>query len=308
MNLNERIKQLQEEEDQRIADQRKQLVLRQQEEQLRLQKDAELRNAAQKQEEEARVKFFGILDNLKVRQKLEDVKHQVWQDQGNIVEDRSDSIRSIKLLFDFKTQIPEEEIKKWRDRKGERYTYTGLGGNENTGTCYPQRESTRVKTWHDVKKPSYLEVGVDTNPVHFEVSCPIDNNMYVYETRSFPATLYVIDTDVDLFKLDLQSLKELRDKAARLGGGLESMNRDVRYKDRSGRDFYKQAPDSKYGRGPHDPSYHYSLDSTFKVWGGVKLGLTSEIDEGLIAEFLEFNLALSSAMRIAQHKLPLQLK
>lgn len=307
-NWQEKIRQIQEEERRRIlAQEEKARIARQaqQEAQLKAAKDAELRA---REENERKANFFEILDKLKVKQSLEDIRRQVWQGHGSVVESKSDSVRLIRLLFDFETQIPEVETKKWTERKEESYTYVDQGGSSRRGTFFPRRESTRVKTWYVVKKPSYLEVGVDTNSVRFEVYRLISNNMYSPETRSFPATLYVIDTEVDLFELDLQSFNELRHKAVRLGSGLRSMNRDIRYKDRSGRDFYKEVHHSKGGASFHDPSYSYSLDSTFTAWRGVKLGLTPEVDEGLVAEFLQYGLALSSARRIEQRKPPSELK
>lgn len=63
-NLQERIRQLQEEERQRVANQQAQATLKQHQEALELQKEELLRNSAKRQEAEKRLKFFEILNTL----------------------------------------------------------------------------------------------------------------------------------------------------------------------------------------------------------------------------------------------------
>lgn len=276
VNLNERIRQLQEEEKQRIANQQARVILKQQVEQLKLQKDAELRNAARKQEDERKLKLFGILDNLQVRQKLEEVKRQVWQSQGVISEEQPDltryggsTSRVIRLGIDVKTRIPELETK----------IYSVAVNEGERGTIYDTRFSTRVYKWHDVLKPSYLGVGMDI--------------------EKSSTTLYVTDTEVDLLSGKVGS-HNLRGKAESLGVSLDSTYRSVSYMERSGKQFNRKTHDSQ--------SYSYSLDKSFQV-GEVELKIKNpEVSTGLMGEFLEHFLALSYVLRQAQGKLPLQLK
>ena len=291
-NLNEIIRQLQEEEKQRDADQQAQTTLKQQQDALKLKNEELLRNSTKGHEDEKRLIFFEILNSLQIKQKLEEVKYQIWQGQGDIAEFMSDLRRAIRLSYDFPTKIPEFETK-------ERYEYRPVQAASRDGGSYSSselylNEETKVRELHQVVKPSYLEVGVGINPW--------DSWLW-----GVPF-LRILDTEVNLHDTDYRdSFWSLSQRIESAGGRLDSVNEREHYKDRSREIFNRKPRRGKSRAFFSSTGYGYSLDSSFNV-NGIKLILTDSINKDLIKEFLDFGLAVSSAKRIAQNKLPLQLK
>lgn len=291
-NWQEKMREIEEAERQRVANQQAQITLKQQQETLELQKKELLRNSAKRQEDEKRLKFFEILNILQVKQKLEEVKHQVWQGQGDIAEFMSDFRRAIRLSYDFSTEIPEIETK-------EKYAHRPVqvasrdSGSYSSDELYLKEES-EIRKLHQVVKPSYLEVGVGINTW---------NNW----VQGVPF-LCILDTEVDIGETNYRdSFWSLSQRIKSAGGKLDSINETERYKDRSGKPFNKEPRRNKPMASANDVGHRYSLTSSFNVHG-IKLTLTDSINKDLIKEFLDYGLAASSAKRLALNKLPLQLK
>lgn len=248
------------------------------------------RNEEQRRQREEKSGYVRILDTEDIARKLEDIRRQVWQSQGNVDEDRSDSGRFVRLLFDFKTRIPETETKTWMESFME--SYQTQGGDSAYGPNSRKQSVMSVKQWHDVIRPSYLEVGVNVSDRNWDLKTP---------------ALYVIDTDVDLYSTNMGHTVEMERMATNMGSNINSLQRTIQYKDTSGRDFHKEARKSK-GGVLYRPTYSYRLESSFTTYGGIQLGLTPGLSRDFIKEFLDYNLALSCMLRQKESKLPSQLK
>lgn len=287
-NWQERLREIEEKEQQETVNMRAQAVLRQQQENLRLQKEKELRNVAERQEEKIRLKFDGILQNLHVRQKLEEVNHQVWQDQGFVV----DLNRLVRLSFDYEITIPEIQNEEWDvvvERGSEHTEFFGW----NTYIKTQRISRARVINEYKVIKPSYLEIGISN-----EGSGPLHR------------TLYMLDTEVELNYYEDKVFHELAKKAGetRIGD-----SKKIEYTDIDGNIFNKK-PRLKHGsslldffigRGDHDFSYNL-VNSHYATC--ISIALPSEPDIKAMGDFINYGLALSCSLRISQNKLPSQLK
>lgn len=282
-NWQEKMRQMQEEERHRIlAREEEAKIDRQvrQEAQLKSAKDEELRTRA---ENERKIKIFETLDRLNVRQALEEIKSQVWQNQGTIIEQKTGSNRFVRLSFEFEAAIPETQHKRWNKvvgRHWEKHEYSS--GNYVDETV--EKNESRVVAWHKVIKPSYLEVGIN-----YPSSIISPGRL---------ADLYVLDTDVDLW-------------AVKEGSSVLGV-REIHYTDRKGNRSSKSLPRGESGpsgifwSGPTTYT-SYSLDD-HKIASITSLGLPSDMNEGLTNEFLNSCFAVSSALRKSQGKLPSQLK
>lgn len=290
--LQERIRQLQEEE--RIRGQREATTAAQREQAARvvLQAADQARHDAETQERNRTTFFTGILNEQQVAQRLEEVRRSVWNGHGSVIEQSTDSSRSVKLLVKYRTKIPETYEKSWTSKEKEYYSSVSQGGDRHIQWTYPERYESGVERWHRVVRPSYLEAKVRSS------SISIDG-------KSFPATLYVVDTDVSLCQW-MGSFYALAKKASDMGSHIGQMpySINVPYEDEKGQPFNKRARSSRGRSSFHSPSYFYRLETSFSVGNGVVLGLNSGIDKGLVREFLDYNLALSSMLRQKEGKLP----
>jgi len=282
-NWQERMREIEKAEKQRLEMQENNRIIKQQENQLALEANEKLRIKAEIQEREQKAKFFGIFDRLDVRQSLEDVGDKVWQNQGIVVEEKTDLARTMKLYFEYKTKIPENIRLGWTEKESRGYTSQG-------GTYYSNIEDvwkykTEVAAWHDVIKPSYLEIGV---------ALQRGGNQY-------PAVLYVLDTNVNVV-IPWELAEEA--KLAKVGYISNTFSRDVYCKDKSGRIFRKEPHNDKKGS---NSSKEYSIENKVIVFGAA-FELTPSTSDKLINEFLDNGLASSCAKRKSEGRLPFQLK
>lgn len=287
-NWQEKIREIKEAERQKVANQQKHLSLQQQEEQLRLQKEEELRSAAEKQRVEAREKFFGILDSLQIWQKLEEVKHQVWQDRGTVVKDRTGIEKFMRLSFDYKTTIPEIQKKEWSEVVEHGVEYVE-GAGQHYFNKTERKSKTRVVNQYSVIKPSYLEVGIS------------------YQISEIP-TLYILDTEVELSIWENNAFNDLAKKA---GGTAICKSREIQYTDTDGNIFKKEPhPEDVGGWGwltGHNIDTSYSLTRSHYARCASVI-LSSQSDMKALDNFINYGIALSCWLRIPQSKLPFQLQ
>lgn len=281
-NWQEKMREIEEAERQRLEAQEKSRIVKQQEDQLALRREQELRNRAEIEQNEQKANFFGIFERLGVKQSLEDIRRQVWQNQGAVVEGRTDSARTMRLYFEYKTKIPENVRLGWTEKESRGYTSQG-------GTYYSSIEDvwkykTEVAAWHDVIKPSYLEIGV-----------------MLQSRNQYPAVLYVLDTNVQV-NIPWGLAEEVR--SGKVGYIDNVFNRDVYYKDKSGGIFRKEPHNDKKGS---NSSKEYSIEHKIMVFGAA-FELTPSTSDNLISEFLDIGLASSCAKRKSEGKLPFQLK
>lgn len=300
-NWNERMRQVQEAARQATDHKQAKITLEQHNEKVKLQGAAELRSITERQEEESRLKYFEALDALRVKEMLESIKHEVWQDRGVVSEDSRDvedryrsewpvAEKFVKLSFDYQTTIPEIETKKWDVKVGEGYEHVEFSGG-HTYAIKEERSKTKVVKEYRVVKPSYLEVGVD-----------------VTKTGKY-ATLYILDTEVDLPTEDKTFSDLARKTGVRFVGRL---SRTIKYTDTKGNMFDKQPRPTDYGNGSgwltgRDIHTSHSLANSHTAVG-VEIDLGSEPDIKALKNFVTYGLTLSCFLRKSQNKLPLQLK
>lgn len=287
-NWMEKMREIGEAEKQKVANLQSQVAIKQQQKQLELQKDTELRDIAKRQEEEKKLKLFGVLDSLQVKKILEDIKHQIWQDRGNVIEDKTDENRFIRLSFDYRTITPEIETKEWDvvvGKGSEHVEFFGWGEYNIT----EHRSKTKTVKEYKVIKPSYLEVGVD------------------YQASTMP-TLYILDSEVELSTYDNPTFSDLAKKS---GGVAMGKSREIQYADVDGNIFKKEPrPKDIGGLGwltGRDVNTSYSLAQSHYAHS-VEVILPSEPDIKALENFINYGLALSCSLRTSQGKLPFQLK
>lgn len=270
------------------------LQTRQEEARLKSAKDAELRAKA---ENEKKVKFFETIDKLNVKQTLEDIRREVWQNQGKIIEGSTNSRRFVRLSFEFETAIPEIQHKEWEERVAStRQEHYELGGNLGTSYTTVGMSKSRVAAWHKVIMPSYLEVGINYPSIF---------------SSGHVADLYVVDTDI---RVNNSMFGEF---ASNKKVNLTSSDRIINYIDRKGNRFSKEPRPSGVSernwilQGLMDLDLRtthtsYSLNDHYGT-PVVYFKLFHET-ESMADEFLNHFFAISSFLRKSQGKLPLQLQ
>jgi hypothetical protein len=295
-NWQERMRQIQEEEKRKILAQGVEIRntrQAQQEARLKSARDADIKA---REANEKKAKFLEILDRLKVKQSLEEIKDQVWQNQGKIIEGKTDSNRFARLSYEFETAIPETEHKEWRQRvEITRQEHYEIGGNLSTSYTTVDRSKRRVVAWHKVIMPSYLEVGIN-----------YPSQFYGFDA----ADLYVVDTDISLHNRRFGEFADAR-------FNFTFSTRVINYTDRKGNKFSKEPRprsgsesswilDGLLDRHSRTTYTSYILNDhhTMPV---VNFKLFHET-ESVADEFVNHSLAVSSFLRKSQNKLPLQLQ
>jgi hypothetical protein len=277
-NWQEKMREIEETERQRLEMQENNRIIKQQENQLALEANEKLRKNAEIQSREQGAKFFGIFDRLNVRQSLKDIRNKVWQNQGIVLEEKTDLARTIKLYFEYKTKIPENVRLGWTEKESR--GYTSQGGNYYSSIEDVWKYKTEIAAWHDAIKPSYLEIGVA-----------------LQSRNQYPAVLYVLDTNVQV-DIPWSLAEEVRSNKA--GYICNTFNRDVYYKDKSGGIFHKEPHNDKKHS---NSSKEYSIEHKIMIFGAA-FELTPSTSDKLISEFLDIGLASSCAKRKSEGKLP----
>lgn len=284
-NWQEKMREIEAAERQGLGAQEKSRIVKQQEYLVALRREKELGNRAEIEKNEQKANFFGIFERLGLRQSLEDIRRQVWQNQGAVVEGKTDLARTMRLYFEYKTKIPENVRLGWTEKESR--GHTSKGGTYWSSIEDVWKYKTEVAAWHDVIKPSYLEIGIDVAGLESK--------------WSFPAILYVLDTNVHV-EVSWNLTQEVR--TGKVGSINNSFNRDVYYKNRSGGIFHKEPHNDKKGS---NSSKEYSIEHKVMVFGAA-FQLTSSTRDKLISEFLDISLASSCVKRKSEGKLPFQLK
>lgn len=284
-NWQEKMREIEEAERQRLEAQEKSRIIKQEEDQLGLRREEELRNRTEIERNEQKANFFGIFERLGVRQNLEDIRRQVWQNQGAVVEGKTDSTRTMRLYSEYKTKIPENVRLGWTEKESR--VHNSQDGTYRSSIEDVWKHKTEIAAWHDVIKPSYLEVEIDVAGLGSKWSSP--------------AILYVLDTDVHV-TVPWSLAEEIR--IGRVGHIKDTFSRDVYFKDKSGGIFHKEPHNDKEGS---NSSKKYSIEHKVMAFGAA-FELTPSTSDELISEFLNISLASSCVGRQSKGKLPSQLK